>query len=258
MVFKLPKGSSCLDGLRVLFVDGSSDERDRFRALVEPLGAVVVTAATVDEAVDVLWRDGADMLVSEPSAPAGERFELISRVRTLSPVRGGCVPAIAISTEANAAITAGYSATLASTGEVEALVAVVAGLLPQVEDLRAVRMRSRMRMTDHQAFREQLCKRRIQLQKRHAKLLASSEDEQERHFARKTLALLTAQEHGEAHFGAPLDDVELGHARELEDGAESWTAVAVCGHETLTIELVISARGDVAVRKVAAAAATVH
>jgi len=261
MVFQLPQGSSCLDGLRIIFVDASADERHLFCVLFEQLGAEVTPVGTADEAIVALEQNGADLIVSEITLSSASGLDLMRRVRALPVDRGGKVPAIAVTAVSQPRITdealvAGFTTVVAKPYAPETLVAVVRELMPQIDELRRLRMRSRAQ--SHQAFREQLRVRRVRLQKRHAQELAASGTEQERHFAKKMLALLTAQDFGETHFCAPLDDVEIAPAMQLEDGLEGWTATAVCGQELLTIELVVGPKGEVAVRKMESARAVLH
>jgi CheY-like chemotaxis protein len=182
-------------------------------------------------------------------------------VRALPPDRGGKTPAIAVTAlvsprSVDEALVAGFTTFLTKPYATETVVGAIRELMPLVDELRSVRAGSRA--TSHLAFREQLRSRRVQLQKRHARVLVANGTEQERHFAMKTLALLTAQDFGETHFCAPLDDVEVAPSIRGEEGSERWVATAVCGQELLTIELVIGPSGDVAVQRMEPVRIVVH
>ena len=104
-----------LDGLRVLIVDDEADARELLSAILEQRGAHVTTAASAAEALDYLQRDGGlpDVLVSDLGMPREDGFDLIRKVRTLEPERGGRIPAIALTAYARnedraQALAAGY------------------------------------------------------------------------------------------------------------------------------------------------------
>jgi CheY-like chemotaxis protein len=108
-----------LSGVRVLVVD--RDGQDLVR-LLEIAGADVRVAATSAEALCTLggWRP--DVLVSETNE------SLIRTLRALPAEKGGCLRAAALTTDARAALAAGYDAQLAKPVEPVALLATVARL----------------------------------------------------------------------------------------------------------------------------------
>ena len=104
-----------LDGLRVLIVDDEAEARELLSTILEQRGAEVTTAASAAEALNCLQGNGRlpDVLVSDLGMPREDGFELIRKVRTLEPERGGRIPAIALTAYARSedrarALAAGY------------------------------------------------------------------------------------------------------------------------------------------------------
>src|SRR5215203_5761796 len=93
-----------LDGLRVLFVDDSEDERDLFQVRLAGLGADLLTVRTAGEALDVLDCGYMEMLVTELRLPGVDGYSLARRMRALSAPRGGKMPAVAV-TASNVSVT---------------------------------------------------------------------------------------------------------------------------------------------------------
>ena len=124
-----------LDALKVLVVDDDHDTLDVVRQLLELAGAEVVSAASADEALALLRRTPPDVLVSDIGMPGQDGYELIRRVRGLSPDQGGRIPAAALTAFTQAdhrqrALSAGYQVYLAKPiepGELTAAVARLAG-----------------------------------------------------------------------------------------------------------------------------------
>jgi signal transduction histidine kinase len=110
-----PLSDGKLEGLRVLIVDDEADARELLSAMLEQRGAQVTAVASAAEAIDCLGRNGLlpDVLVSDLGMPNEDGFDLISKVRTLDPERGGRIPAIALTAYARPedrarALAAGY------------------------------------------------------------------------------------------------------------------------------------------------------
>ncbi len=89
-----PRSLAVLDGLRVLVVDDENDARDLLSEALSSYGAVVETASSAEECLDILRRFGPDVLVSDIGMPGEDGYRLIRRVRTESPAPS--VPAIAL------------------------------------------------------------------------------------------------------------------------------------------------------------------
>ncbi len=125
--------STILSGLRVLVVDDEEDARGLLRTVLEKNGAEVVAAASVREALAAIERDAPDVLISDIGMPGEDGYELIRRVRSLDPARGGRVPAAAVSAYAGEdnrrqALDAGFQLHVAKPVDPEELVKVVRDL----------------------------------------------------------------------------------------------------------------------------------
>ena len=85
-----------LGGVRVLVVDDEPEALELLTIMLEQCGAVVIGAASADEARRVFERQPPDVLVSDIMMPVTDGYELIRRVRALPPAQGGQVPAVAL------------------------------------------------------------------------------------------------------------------------------------------------------------------
>ena len=122
-----------LRGVRVLVVDDEPDALGLVRRLLEDCGAVVAAAASAEEALQIVRRQRPDVLVSDVGMPDGDGYELIRRVRQLSPAEGGDTPAAALTAYAHPedvrrALAAGFQSHVPKPVEAAALVAAVARL----------------------------------------------------------------------------------------------------------------------------------
>ncbi|MBA2305160.1 MAG: PAS domain S-box protein [Acidobacteria bacterium] len=128
-----------LSGLRVVVVDDQADARDLIKRVLEDCGATVATAATADEAVRLVEAQCPDVLVSDIGMPDADGFELLRRVRTLEPERGGRVPAIALTAFARSedrtrALRAGFLVHVSKPVDPSELVATVASVARRLRD----------------------------------------------------------------------------------------------------------------------------
>jgi CheY-like chemotaxis protein len=114
-------------------IDDECDARDLVEALLADAGAIVATAATVDESLEALERFRPEVIVSDLAMPDEDGYALIRRIRSHGASRGGHVPAVALTTHAGAedrirALAAGYNTHVTKPVEPGELVAVVASL----------------------------------------------------------------------------------------------------------------------------------
>jgi PAS domain S-box-containing protein len=124
-----------IEGVRVLVVDDEPDARGLIKRVLEDCKAVVITAATAQEALERMRSELPDVLVSDIGMPGEDGYALIARVRELSPEQGGETPAVALTAYARAedrmkAMLAGFQHHLVKPvepAELITLVAILAG-----------------------------------------------------------------------------------------------------------------------------------
>lgn len=85
-----------IEGVRILIVEDTEDNRILYTFALEELGAVVLVASSAHEALDILATQPVDVLVSDIGLPEVDGYELIRRVRALPADQGGQIPAIAL------------------------------------------------------------------------------------------------------------------------------------------------------------------
>jgi CheY-like chemotaxis protein len=117
-----------LSGAHVLVVDDDADVRQCAVDVFQLEGASVSEASSGDAAFDLFRLRPPEVIVSDLWMPDGSGFDLIRRVRALTPEHGGLTPAIAVSAAENSgkALMAGFHVFLAKPFELEALVETVA------------------------------------------------------------------------------------------------------------------------------------
>lgn len=122
-----------LEGITVIVVDDEVDSRQLVKRVLEGCGARVVPAASAQEALELMAQEPPDMLISDIGMPVQDGYELIRKVRSLPPDRGGRTPAAALTAFARAedrtrALRAGYQTHVPKPVEPTELTAVVASL----------------------------------------------------------------------------------------------------------------------------------
>jgi PAS domain S-box-containing protein len=122
-----------LEGVKVLVVDDEPDARRLLTEVLSRRGALVQSASSAGEALELLqaWRP--HVLLSDIGMPDGDGYELIRRVRELPEERGGRTPAAALTAYAGPsdrarALSDGYQLHVAKPVEPAELTAVVASL----------------------------------------------------------------------------------------------------------------------------------
>ncbi|HYU44470.1 MAG TPA: response regulator [Vicinamibacteria bacterium] len=90
-------------GIRVLVVDDNPDVRELIAAVLERAQAEVATAASADEALEVIKSKRPDVLLCDLHMPGIDGFELIHRVRAWERTggAGAAIPAAAVSAYAS-------------------------------------------------------------------------------------------------------------------------------------------------------------
>ena len=122
-----------LNGVKVLVVDDEPDARELIRVVLEGCYAEVITAASAEQALEVLKHEQPDVLVSDIGMPQEDGYQFIHQVRTLPPNKGGKIPAVALTAYAGAedrkrALLSGYQMYVAKPVEPSELIAVVSTL----------------------------------------------------------------------------------------------------------------------------------
>ncbi len=87
---------SFLSGLRVLVVDDNTDCLYLITAIFEQFKINVKAVTSVDKALETLEKWKPDVLVSDICMPDKDGFSLIRTIRTAEALKGGFLPAIAI------------------------------------------------------------------------------------------------------------------------------------------------------------------
>lgn len=133
----IPADRLNLAGVKVLVVDDEADARALVQRLLEDRGALVQTAGSAAEAIEMLASQRPDVLVSDIGMPEEDGYTLIRRVRALPAEQGGNTPAVALTAYARSedrlkAIMAGFQNHLAKPVEAAELLALVATLVGRV------------------------------------------------------------------------------------------------------------------------------
>lgn len=122
-----------LNGLRVLAVDDNADNLDLLAFILEEYGGKVIKALGAVEALEIIQRVNVHVLISDLVMPQVDGYELIRRIRRLSPHQGGLIPAIALTAQVTEdartlALSSGFQSYLTKPFEPKSLVAVAAKL----------------------------------------------------------------------------------------------------------------------------------
>jgi PAS domain S-box-containing protein len=118
-------------GLTVVLVDDEEDAREALRLILQQNGMVVTTAASAQEAFELVEGMPPDVLLSDIAMPGEDGLSLIRRVRMLPIGRGGQVPAAALSAYAGAedhrkALLAGFQYHIPKPVDPVRLLAIIA------------------------------------------------------------------------------------------------------------------------------------
>ncbi len=125
--------SDILKGVRVLFVDDQPDTRELVTIALKQYGAEIKGCKSANEALKMLPQWKPTVIISDIGLPGEDGYELMRKVRALTPQQGGSIPAVALtgyasSTDESKALTAGYQAHLSKPVELDRLVAAIARL----------------------------------------------------------------------------------------------------------------------------------
>jgi CheY-like chemotaxis protein len=126
-----------LSGLTVLVVDDQVDARDLIRRVLEDCSACVHTAASADEALELMRSTRPQVLITDIGMPGVDGYELLKEVRALGVDQGSRIPAIALTAFARSedrtrALRAGFLVHVAKPVDPSELVATVAAVAGRV------------------------------------------------------------------------------------------------------------------------------
>ena len=89
-------GKDGLRGARVLVVDDDDDAREAIARLLTGCGATVSIASNAEEGFDSFARERPHVMVPDLVMEGASGYELLRRIRTLAPHKGGSTPALAV------------------------------------------------------------------------------------------------------------------------------------------------------------------
>lgn len=124
--------------LHVLLVEDDEDSREMMKVMFEQSGIEITGVASAAEAVEVVERLKPDVLISDIGLPNEDGYELIGRIRRLSPEQGGLTPAIALTGYASLqdrkhAFNVGYQEHLSKPVDIDELLRLVKNLTAPAE-----------------------------------------------------------------------------------------------------------------------------
>jgi CheY-like chemotaxis protein len=125
---------AALHGTAILVADDDADSREVLEYIVHQAGGTVRSAATANEALEVLLTWTPDVLLLDISMPTMDGFELLETIRGVSRLRE--IPAVAVTAHAYAAdrqrcIEAGFAEHVSKPYDGDALLDLVARLAPK-------------------------------------------------------------------------------------------------------------------------------
>jgi PAS domain S-box-containing protein len=123
-----------LNGLKVLVVDDEADTRELLKFGISQCGALVTTASSAKDALEMLDQERPEILISDIGMPDEDGYELIRKVRALPVEKGGAIPAIALTAYARTedrmrVLRAGYQMHVPKPVEFAELIAIIASLI---------------------------------------------------------------------------------------------------------------------------------
>jgi len=132
MVDRAELGSGRLEGVKVLIVDDDQDAREVLKRILSDYGAVVATAASVEEAILKISGWSPQVIISDLGMPEADGFELITQVRKV--FSAADLPAIAVTAFAQdidrrRALASGFQMHLAKPIELRELIGSILSLV---------------------------------------------------------------------------------------------------------------------------------
>ena len=130
----LPQAEKSLAGTRILLVEDNEDSREMLKIMLQQYDLEITAVESAAEAIEAIKRSRIDVLVSDVGLPGEDGYELIRKIRKLTPEKGGLTPAIALTGYASLqdraqALEAGYQEHLAKPVDEDKLIDLIKGLL---------------------------------------------------------------------------------------------------------------------------------
>jgi PAS domain S-box-containing protein len=127
---------SSFNGIKVLIVDDEADTREVLKVMLAESGLEVTTAASAEEALELLESWQPKLLVSDIGMPGEDGYSLIRQVRQLPPAEGGSIPAVALTAysreeDRKQVLSAGFQMHVAKPVEPAELLQAIATLTKQ-------------------------------------------------------------------------------------------------------------------------------
>ena len=124
--------------IKVLVIDDEIDAQELVKRILEEYGANVLTASSVEEALELVQTYQPDVVVSDIGMPGKDGYEFIRALRKLPLETGGDIPAAALTAFARfedriLALRSGYQTHVAKPVEAAELIAVVASLAGRLD-----------------------------------------------------------------------------------------------------------------------------
>ena len=125
--------SSLLTAWRILVVDDEPDARDLISTMLQSCGAIVKTAASTSEALELITKWKPRVLIADIGMEGEDGYALIRKLRALSESEGGKIPAVALTAYARIedkqrALSSGFQLHLAKPVDRNQLAMAVSGL----------------------------------------------------------------------------------------------------------------------------------
>jgi CheY-like chemotaxis protein len=127
-------GAVRLNGVHVLLVEDDDDSRKLLGTMLKRYGARVTSTKSAAEALRVFEGELPDVLISDIGMPDQDGYELMRKLRSLPPERGGNTPAIALTGYASRkdrerALSSGYQQHMAKPIEQADIINAIAALV---------------------------------------------------------------------------------------------------------------------------------
>ena len=123
-----------LDGVHVMLVEDDDDSRKLLGTMLKRHGARVTSTKSAAEALEAFANEVPDVLISDIGMPDQDGYELIRKLRSLPPEKGGNTPAIALTGYASRkdrerALSSGYHQHMAKPIEQVDMIAAIAAIV---------------------------------------------------------------------------------------------------------------------------------